>query len=234
MNLNKMSSPYAPVECKIGQQIASSPRKCAIGKPSLRLSIPNVQHHGSDAAKNQKRFASNNIKNYIQNQKNQNHNGGSGGSFVKRMVENCNNQGQFGSNEKIKCDNEREPSKSDIKIIVNNSNCENKSALDSEPTEDSTTITTVTDGNIGNNDAYDVNSSTNHNTNNPKSNILQLPSYSAFESDFRKEIDDMNTSSRLDLHMKGLFKYFFLLHFTFQHETKSLLNSTNNKKKQTI
>lgn len=209
MNLYKMSSPYVPVECKIGQQMTSSPRKCAIGKPSLRLSIPNVQHQGTDTAKNQKRFASNRINNYIQNQKNQNHNGG---SFVKRMVENCNNQGQFGSNEKIECDKEREPSKSDVKIILNNSNYDDKSSADFPHIWDSTT--TLTEGNIGNNEAHDVISSANrelnNNTNNSKSKV-QSPSYSAFESDFRKRIDEMSTSSRLDLHMKGLFNYSFFL-----------------------
>lgn len=201
MNLDKMSTPYAPAECKIGQQITSSPRKCAIGKPSLRLSIPNVQHQGTDVAKNQKRFASNNINNYIQNQKNQNHNGGSSGSFVKRMVENCNSQGQFGGNEQIKCDKDD--------FIVNNLNYDDKSSSDSEPTRNSTTTATVIEPNIGNKETHDVISSTNrelnNNSSNSKSNILQLPSYSAFESDFRKKIDEMNTSSRLDLHMKGLF-----------------------------
>lgn len=199
-----MSSPHARVECEIGQQVTSSPRKCAIGKPSLRLSIPNVQNHGADSAKNQKRFASNYINNYIQNQKNQNHNGG---SFVRRMVENCNSQGQFGSNEKIKCDTECEPSKSDIKIIVNNSNYDNKSSSDFEPVWNAT-ASTVTKDKIGKNETHDGISSTNrksiNDTNNSKSNILQLPSYSAFESDFRKKIDEMNTSSRLDLHMKGI------------------------------
>lgn len=73
--------------------LSSSPRRTAIGKPSLRLSIPTIEQIAETKA---------------QAKLNQTDPGNkkSGNSFVKRMIDNCNHSGQLPSNVDIITNND--------------------------------------------------------------------------------------------------------------------------------
>lgn len=227
-----MSSPLSPINCKVDDPnsnltasiSASSPRKCAIGKPSLRLSIPTVQQVFDAKAQSKQSDINNSISNASASASesasanvNANVIPNSNDSFVKRMVENCNNQSQCKSvPDKAKSNIEQKINRNDIKIIVDRIkngvkspiDLENKSYLSISPgiPEDSDKHSDVSDENDSNPDVQN---------NNMSSHILRLPSYSNFENDFRKKFDEMSTSSRLDLHMKGLSTFVCSVSFFF-------------------
>lgn len=197
---------------EMNNNLSSSPRRTAIGKPSLRLSIPTIEQIAE----------SKNHTDPVQKKS---------GSFVKRMIDNCNHSGQLPSNvdTNIICDNQSsgqnaaeicDPNRvrSVIEKLdktkrisgVNDSNINGKSPTDTSiammATDVDKKIRKLSIDSILNEDKHghhmnDNNDQINSDTNGC-SQIDSFPSYSKFENDFKKRINELN-SNRLDVKEHG-------------------------------
>ncbi|XP_055324987.1 NAD(+) hydrolase sarm1 isoform X2 [Sitodiplosis mosellana] len=196
----------------MNNHLSSSPRRTAIGKPSLRLSIPTIEQIAE--TKNQAKLNQTDPGNK------------KSGSFVKRMIDNCNHSGQLPSNVDI-ITNSDGPSNSEhaaevcdmnrVKSVIEklDKNKRMSIANGKSPTDVMMASANATAAAV----AIDVDKKS---TRKPsieihmeedksakdnddiacaiESNGVQLDnflSYSKFENDFKKRINELN-SSRLD------------------------------------
>lgn len=160
-----------------GAALSSTPRKLALSKPGLRLSIPTpIQQQ--DISESQ----------------------------VKKIVNNCNNANQL-YNSPIKTNK-------NIDLQSNNDNNQEQNKIKSEvekiiKKERSTSsdkFRSDASNSAGHQhlkvNACDGDNVDNCDTNNNNNNVC-LPSYSKFESDFRKRVDEMSSPNKFDMHLRG-------------------------------
>lgn len=213
--VNQNGSKFIRKADEMNNHLSSSPRRTAIGKPSLRLSIPTIEQIAE--TKNQPKL--NQIDPVSKK---------SESSFVKRMIDNCNHSGQLNANidglvnvdgqhniENVAeiCDTNRVKSVIEKLDKSKRTNCTNgksptetKNAVATDISQKQTKnpnieVTIENDNeNVGNNEepicAHDSNDN--------------FPSYSKFENDFKKRMNDFN-AGRFDAHgmQNSYFKYIF-------------------------
>lgn len=227
----------------MSNHLSSSPRRTAIGKPSLRLSIPTIEQIAE--TKNQAKLNQTDPGNKKSD------------SFVKRMIDNCNHSGQLPSNVDIITNNDV-PSNSEnpadvcdmnrVKSVIekldknkrmsNNNNNGGDSCGSSinsvngkSPTSEVVPVPAINDDKettiklsiddltaLNLNDGYNVEQNNNDNNNKNNNNeasipatndtnectqLNSFPSYSTFENDFKRRINELSSSSRSDTQTHG-------------------------------
>lgn len=202
---------------EMNNNLSSSPRRTAIGKPSLRLSIPTIEQIAE--SKNQAKL---NASSNWSNKKTD--------SFVKRMIENCNHSGQLLSNadnNNLNSDNQQAINENaaeicdanHVKSVIekldknkrrmsgNNSNSSSNGSVNGKSPTDNVmvgdidkkttrkhSIDTFNEDNNAQNDHNDNNNEETNTDTNGCSQIDSFPSYSKFENDFKKRINELNSS----------------------------------------
>lgn len=181
-----MSSPPMPINYNISPfkfddnniQLSSSPRKNAIGKPSLRLSIPKTHSTLEQPT-------TTTMKNPI-NSSNDNTN--------KISQENLANDEKNCTMNNVS--NENHQIQNSDKLSNGISSTSNESI--------SPQIIEENEPNIIDDSAIQIdNNQIELNNNNNNSQLHGLPSYAKFESDFRKRIDELSAKNCLDMQMNG-------------------------------
>lgn len=221
----------------MNNHFSSSPRRTAIGKQSLRLSIPTIEQIAD--AKTLTKLNHNDTDNRKTD------------SFVKRMIDNCNHSGQLPSNIENNnvcndsqvsnsenpadvCDTNRVKSvieKLDKNKRMNNSNSSNggggintsigNSTNDKSPTD--ITMATVFDADMksmrkpsieifSENDKLIKDNDIDSNGSQQQQQIDNFLSYAKFEDDFKKRINEMN-ANRLDAQTHGIYIHIYFIHF---------------------
>lgn len=225
---------------EMNNNLSSSPRRTAIGKPSLRLSIPTIEQIAE--SKNQARLNQTDPGNKKP------------GSFVKRMIDNCNHSGQLPSNVDINitsdspsnsenaaeiCDANRVKSvieKLDKSKRISGSNSSiNGSVNGKSPTDTANMMVTDFDAKPTRKSSIDILNDDKHADNNNDDNndeinthangcsqIDSFPSYSKFENDFKKRMNELN-SGRLEAQAHGSQIYnFSCFHIILHNHLQSL------------
>lgn len=192
-----------------GPILSSTPRKI-IGKPMLRLSIPTPNTQ----------FASTKIKNNETNSSTSNASQSSNNSStlsssdvkINSIVDNyshaetnaTNKNNQSEVEKLIRCERSAQPNK-----------CRSDGMTAIPLTSDIEKISSQIDSNLIDDDNGD--DSDDDGNDNDNNSTVRLPSYTKFESDFRRRIDEMNATNRFDMRLKGnnnLDHRFFFFFFT--------------------
>lgn len=186
-----MSSPPMPINYNISPfkfddnniQLSSSPRKNAIGKPSLRLSIPKTHSTLEQPTTEMKNPINNNSSNDNNNKISQGNLANDEKNCTMNNVSNENHQ------------------------IQNNDKLSNGISSTSNESISRMTTPQIVDENEANvidDSAIQIdNNQIELNNNNNNSQLHGLPSYAKFESDFRKRIDELSAKNCLDMQMNG-------------------------------
>lgn len=209
----------------MSNHLSSSPRRIAIGKPSLRLSIPTIEQIAE--TKNQ------NVKLNQTDSSNK-----KSGSFVKQMIDNCNHSSQLPSNVEVIVNNDGQSKSGNaadvcdtnrVKRVIEKldkttkqmTNTNGKSPtettmasigvdvnfdVDEKPTRKSSINIYNDDKNT--NDKHDMPCTIE--LNGAPQQLDNFLSYSKFENDFKKRINELN-ASRIDTKPHGMD---YIIHIT--------------------
>lgn len=192
----------------MNNHLSSSPRRTAIGKPSLRLSIPTIEQIAE--TKHQAKF----------NQTDPDNNKKSD-SFVKRMIDNCNHSGQLQSNVdsnddiQMNCENAADVCDANrVKSVIEKLDKTKRMSITNgkSPTEVVNVMAAVDDDKRSTRKPS-IEIHNEDKTTDDKDDIIESAgapnldnflSYSKFENDFKKQINELN-SGRLDAQMHGTY-----------------------------
>lgn len=210
---------------EMNTHLSSSPRRTAIGKPSLRLSIPTIEQIAE--TKNQAKFNQTDPA----DKKSE--------SFVKRMIDNCNHSGQLHSNIDGLANTDGQPNNIEnvaeicgdtnrVKSVIEklDKSKRTNSTNGRSPTEILNTVANDVSKKLTTHPNFEVTNESNSNSNSNSNSDAEgseeticaidsndcpqmdnFPSYSKFENDFKKRMNEFN-AGRFDAHGRQLCIFF--------------------------
>lgn len=189
----------------MNNHLSSSPRRTAIGKPSLRLSIPTIEQIAE--TKIQAKLNQTDADNKKAD------------SFVKRMIDNCNHSGQLQSNiesnddTQTNCENAADVCDANhVKSVIEKLDKNKRMSITNgkSPTDAVNVMASADDDtNSSRKPSIEIHNEDNNAEDkndciemNGAPNLDNFLSYSKFENDFQKRINELN-SGRLDAQTHG-------------------------------